>query len=171
VAAGGLGGQGGQTDLMRLHIVAVGRMRPGPELELVCDYLRRSGRTGRPLGIPSVSVAEVDERKGGGKAGEAALLEKALPKGATLVALDERGAALTSPEFARKLAGWRDGGRQDLAFVIGGADGLDPDLVQRADLCLSLGRMVWPHMLVRVMLSEQIYRAISILAGTPYHRA
>ncbi|MDV7144629.1 23S rRNA (pseudouridine(1915)-N(3))-methyltransferase RlmH [Tropicimonas sp. TH_r6] len=155
---------------MRLHIVAVGRLRSGPEADLIGDYRRRAERTGRPLGISSVSVIEIDERKGGSKSGEAALLEKALPKGATVVALDERGKLLSSPDFANRIAGWRDTGSQDLAFLIGGADGLDQDLVARADFKLSFGKMVWPHMLVRVMLSEQVYRAVSILAGAPYHR-
>ncbi|SDI88619.1 23S rRNA (pseudouridine(1915)-N(3))-methyltransferase RlmH [Aliiruegeria lutimaris] len=156
---------------MRLHIVAVGRLRSGPEAELISDYRQRAERSGRPLGISSVSVIEIDERKGGTKAGEAALLERALPKGATIVALDERGKLLSSPDFASRIASWRDTGRQDLAFVIGGADGLDPAFVKRADMALSFGKMVWPHMLARVMLSEQVYRAVSILAGAPYHRS
>jgi 23S rRNA (pseudouridine1915-N3)-methyltransferase len=88
-----------------------------------------------------------------------------------LVALDERGQMLSSPELAQRIADWRDAGRQDLAFVIGGADGLAPALRDRADLALSFGRLVWPHMLVRVMLAEQIYRAATILSGSPYHRA
>ena len=157
--------------LMRLLIVAVGRLRPGPEMSLVNDYVHRAERTGRPLGVSSVSVAEVDDRKGSGKAAEAALIRKALPKGARLVCLDERGKVIGSPDFADRIAGWRDTGTQDIAFVIGGADGIDPALVAEADFTLSLGKMVWPHMLVRVMLSEQIYRACSILAGAPYHRA
>ena len=101
---------------------------------------------------------------------EAALLERALPKGATLVCLDERGKLVSSPDFAACLAGWRDGGAQDVAFVIGGADGIAPGLRAKADFSLSFGKMVWPHMLARVMLSEQLYRAASILAGAPYHR-
>lgn len=156
---------------MRLHMVAVGRLRAGPERELVADYVRRTGRTGRPIGLPSLAEIEVDERKGGSKSAEATLLRNALPRGATVVALDERGKMLSSPEFARRIGDWRDAGHQDVAFVIGGANGLDPDFVQSADLSLSFGKMVWPHMLVRVMLSEQIYRAVSILAKTPYHRA
>ena len=103
-------------------------------------------------------------------AAEGALLSRAIPEGAALCVLDERGKVLSSPEFAQALAGWRDGGRQDAAFVIGGADGVDPDLRARADLVISLGRMVWPHMLARVMLAEQLYRAATILAGSPYHR-
>jgi 23S rRNA (pseudouridine1915-N3)-methyltransferase len=101
---------------------------------------------------------------------EAALLERALPKGALLCCLDERGKLLSSPAFADQLGDWRDTGRQDVAFVIGGADGIDPSLRARADYALSFGKMVWPHMLVRVMLSEQIYRAANILSGGPYHR-
>jgi 23S rRNA (pseudouridine1915-N3)-methyltransferase len=78
---------------------------------------------------------------------------------------------LSSPDFANLIAGWRDNGRQDVAFVIGGADGIDPAFRQRSDAALSFGSMVWPHMLVRVMLTEQLYRAASILSGSPYHRA
>jgi 23S rRNA (pseudouridine1915-N3)-methyltransferase len=87
-----------------------------------------------------------------------------------IVALDERGTVMTSPEFSDRLAGWRDAGRGDVTFVIGGADGIAPGLRAQADLALSFGKMVWPHMLARVMLSEQLYRAASILAGSPYHR-
>ena len=103
-------------------------------------------------------------------AAEAVILERAIPTGALIVTLDERGRQMSSPDLAGLLAKWRDGGRQDVAFVIGGADGIDPTLQARADESLSFGRMVWPHMLVRVMLAEQLYRAAQILAGTPYHR-
>jgi 23S rRNA (pseudouridine1915-N3)-methyltransferase len=156
---------------MRLHVCAVGRLRTGPERTLADDYTQRFNRTARPLGLGPLTEHEVEDRKGGGMAAEAELLARALPQGAVVVALDERGAMLSSPEFAARLADWRDAGRQDLAFVIGGADGLAPALRDRADLLLSLGRMVWPHMLVRVMLAEQIYRAATILSGGPYHRA
>ncbi len=155
---------------MRVHLCAVGRLRAGPEKALIDDYLLRFDRTGRALGLGPVTVHEVEDRKGGGMAAEAELLARAVPQGAVLVALDERGTQATSPEFAADLAAWRDGGRQDLALVIGGADGLAPDLRDRADRLLSLGRMVWPHMLARVMLAEQLYRAATILAGGPYHR-
>ncbi len=156
---------------MRLHLVAVGRLRPGPERSLVDDYLARFDRTGRPLGLGPVAEHEVEDRRGGGMAAEAALLRRAVPVGAVMAVLDERGQMLTSPAFAARLAGWRDAGRQDAALVIGGADGLDPALRAEADLAISLGPMVWPHMLVRVMLAEQLYRAATILAGGPYHRA
>lgn len=101
---------------------------------------------------------------------EADLLARTIPDRAKLVCLDERGKLLSSPEFARQIATWRDTGQQDIAFIIGGADGIAPSLRDRADMALSFGPMVWPHMLVRVMLAEQLYRAASILAGSPYHR-
>ena len=157
-------------DLMRVHIAAVGRLRKGPERVLIDDYLTRFDRTGRALGLGPVRELEVEDRKGGGMSAEAALLEKAIPDGALICVLDERGRVMTSPDFATQLARWRDAGRQDVAFAIGGADGLAPPLRDRADLALSFGAMVWPHMLARVMLSEQLYRAASILAGSPYHR-
>ena len=113
-------------------------------------------------------VAEV--KKGGGMKAEADLLQRALPKGAVIVTMDERGKIVSSPEFSNKLAEWRDAGRSDVAFVIGGADGIDPSLRAQADFSISLGKMVWPHMLARAMLTEQLYRAASILAGSPYHR-
>lgn len=155
---------------MRVHLCVVGRMRAGPERELLDDYLTRFERTGRGLGLGPVTVLEVEDKKGGGMEAEAALLERVIPKGALICALDERGRVMASPEFARKLGGWRDQGTSDLAFVIGGADGIAKSLRGRADFNLSFGAMVWPHMLVRVMLSEQLYRAATILAGGPYHR-
>ena len=156
---------------MKVHICAVGRLRGGPERDLIDDYVTRFDRTGRALGLGPVELHEVEDKKGGGMAAEAALLERALPKGALICTLDERGKVMTSPDFANLLGRWRDDGRGDVAFVIGGADGIDPGLRAKADASLSFGKMVWPHMLVRVMLSEQLYRAASILAGSPYHRA
>ncbi len=149
----------------------MGRLRKGPERDLYNDYLTRFDRTGRSLALGPATLIEVEDKKGGGMVAEAALLDRAIPAGALICVMDERGDVMTSPAFATKLAGWRDQGRQDLAFVIGGADGIDPALRARADASLSFGKMVWPHMLVRVMLSEQLYRAASILAGGPYHRA
>lgn len=155
---------------MRVRICAVGRMKSGPERALVEDYTTRFERTGRALGLGPLTITEVDDRKGGGMAAEAALLDRAIPGGAVICAMDERGREMSSPDFANMLAGWRDQGRAEVAFVIGGADGIDPALRSRADAMLSFGPMVWPHMLVRAMLSEQLYRAASILAGAPYHR-
>ena len=156
---------------MRVHICAVGRLRAGPEAALIKDYATRFDRTGRALGLGPLTVHEVEDRKGGGMAAEAALLDRAIPAGALLCTLDERGKLMSSPDFADMLARWRGDGRGDLAFAIGGADGIDPALRARADSSLSFGQMVWPHMLARVMLTEQLYRAASILAGAPYHRA
>ena len=155
---------------MRVHLLAVGRLRAGSERDLVDDYKTRFDRTGRPLGLGPLLEVEVEDKKSLGMAAEADLLARAIPAGALLVVLDERGALLTSPEFAAQLALWRDAGRQDLALVIGGADGIDPALREKADLALSFGKMVWPHLLVRVMLAEQLYRAATILGGGPYHR-
>jgi 23S rRNA (pseudouridine1915-N3)-methyltransferase len=156
---------------MRIAICAVGRLRAGPEKALADDYLDRFARTGRPLALGPAQVHEVEDRRNAGPEAEAALLARAIPAAALVCVLDERGQAMDSPGFAACLAGWRDSGRQDLAFVIGGADGIAPSLRGRAGAALSFGRMVWPHMLVRVMLAEQLYRAATILAGLPYHRA
>ncbi|MDR3500136.1 MAG: 23S rRNA (pseudouridine(1915)-N(3))-methyltransferase RlmH [Parvibaculum sp.] len=160
---------------MRIEIRAVGRLRAGPEKTLLDDYLARAGAAGRSLGITSLTFAEVEEKRrldgAALKTAEAALLKTSLPKGAYLVALDERGRAEPSEAFAARLGRWRDNGVGDLAFVIGGADGLAPSLREEADHLLAFGPMTWPHMLVRVMLAEQLYRAVSIMAGHPYHRA
>lgn len=155
---------------MRLCIAAVGRLRQGPEKALIDDYTTRFDRTGRALGLGPLTISEVEDRKGGGMGAEADLLTRALPKGGVVIAMDERGKQLSSPDFAGLLARLRDDGVPDVGFVIGGADGLDPGFRARADRLISFGPMVWPHMMVRVMLSEQLYRAASILAGSPYHR-
>ncbi|MBR2573078.1 MAG: 23S rRNA (pseudouridine(1915)-N(3))-methyltransferase RlmH [Loktanella sp.] len=155
---------------MRVQICAVGRLRQGPERDLYDDYLTRFDRTGRALALGPAQMIEVEDKKGGGMAAEAALLRRAVPDGALICTLDERGRVMSSPQFADMLGGWRDQGRQDVAFVIGGADGIDPALRADADASLSFGAMVWPHMLVRVMLAEQLYRAASILSAGPYHR-
>jgi 23S rRNA (pseudouridine1915-N3)-methyltransferase len=155
---------------MRVTLCVVGRLRAGPERDLIDDCLTRFDRTGRALGLGPIDVREVEDRKGGGMTAEAVVLEKALPAGAAVIALDERGKIKTSPDFSQDLAKWRDDGRSDLAFIIGGAAGIDPALRAKCDASLSFGKMVWPHMLVRVMLAEQLYRAASILSGAPYHR-
>lgn len=155
---------------MKVHICAVGRLRSGPEAALIDDYTTRFDRTGRAFGLGPLSMHQVEDKKGGGMKAEADLLDRAIPRGALICTMDERGRLMSSPDFAAKLATWRDTGTQDVAFVIGGADGIDPSLRARADFSLSFGKMVWPHMLARAMLSEQLYRAASILAGSPYHR-
>jgi 23S rRNA (pseudouridine1915-N3)-methyltransferase len=154
---------------MRLVLSAVGRLRGGPLADAFADYAARLAAARWPL-----EVVECEERRpvaGAERAArEAALLRAAVPAGAYAIALDGRGRSLSSADFARRLGGLRDSGR-DVVFLIGGADGLDPGLREDADLTLALGQMTWPHMLVRVMLAEQVYRAWSILAGHPYHRA
>ena len=151
---------------MRILIAAVGRAKPGPQLELQRLYAERLGRT--------LTIAEVEERRKLGSAErrerEGELLLARLPERAIVVALDERGASLSSAAFAQKIASWRDQGASDLAFLIGGADGHADAVRRRADFTLSLGAMTWPHLLVRGMLLEQLYRAQQILAGHPYHR-
>ena len=154
-----------------MHLRAVGRLAGrSEERALVDDYLTRFGQTGRGLGWRFEGETEVEDKKNGGMAAEAALLRAAIPSGSLLVCLDERGSLISSPDFAKKLQGWADQGRSDVCFVIGGADGIDPALRAEADMLLSFGKMVWPHKLVRVMIAEQLYRAASIVAGTPYHR-
>ncbi len=151
---------------MRLHLLAVGRAKPGPETELFRQYAARLS--------PALALKEVEEKRPLSsverKAREAELLLAALPAGAVVVALDERGGQLDSVAFARRLEQWRDAGTGDLAFVVGGADGHGDAVRQRAALLLSLGAMTWPHMLVRALLAEQLWRAQAILAGHPYHR-
>ncbi|HZL59558.1 MAG TPA: 23S rRNA (pseudouridine(1915)-N(3))-methyltransferase RlmH [Stellaceae bacterium] len=151
---------------MRVTIVAIGKQRDGALKALEQLY---AGRMTWPLSVREVAEkrklppAEMKEREG-------ALLLDACPKGATLVALDARGKTMGSADFAKRLAQWRDNGVADLAFLIGGADGLNDSIKRRADLLLSFGPMTWPHFLARGMLLEQLYRAQTLLAGHPYHR-
>lgn len=152
---------------MRVTIAAIGRERDPAARALFDRYAERL-----PWKL-ALHEAEAKKAKAGPArmAEEAALLRKAVPAGATIVALDERGRDLDSAAFAKRMGAWIDGGTTDLAFVIGGADGLDPDLRARAALTLCFGKLTWPHLLVRIMLAEQLYRASTILAGHPYHRA
>lgn len=151
---------------MRVTVAAVGRARPGPLADLFDEYARRC-----PWPIRLVEVAQqsrlAPERA---RAEEARLLLRVVPPGAVVVALDERGANLTSEALAERLAAWRDAGRRELACLIGGPEGLGRAVLERADLTLAFGAMTWPHLLVRAMLAEQLYRASTILAGHPYHR-
>jgi len=152
---------------MRITILAVGRLRQGPEQDLFDIYKRR---------LPwSLEVKEIDERRirddTKRRRQETVKLTAAIPPGAVTVALDERGRTLSSAKFAATLDDWRSAGRQTVAFLIGGADGLDRELTDNADLVLALGPMTWPHQMVRAMVAEQIYRAYTILTGHPYHRA
>jgi 23S rRNA (pseudouridine1915-N3)-methyltransferase len=149
---------------MRIVIAAIGRSRKGPEQQILDTYIKRLPWT--------VTVEDFAEPSGADRqAREGERLLKAVPAGATVVALDERGEALDSVGFAERLKRWRDAGVRDVAFLIGGADGHGAAVRARAEMRLSLGPMTWPHLMVRGMLAEQLYRASTILAGHPYHRA
>lgn len=152
---------------MRIVIAAVGRLRRGPAHDLLSTYLKRMNS------LP-VTVREVQARgslpSAQLKAAEGALLLQSLPESGPVVAMDERGDDISSQDFAHLLADWRDRGEPVCGFAIGGADGLDQSVRDRATRTLRFGRSTWPHMLARVMLAEQLYRAQQILAGHPYHR-
>ena len=160
---------------MRITLFAVGRLKAGPESELASRYLDRFAKSGAALGLDFARTIEVAESRASTpelrKREEAAQLTRAMPEGAALILLDERGKTPDSPGFADMLARLRDDGRRDLVIAIGGADGLDPDLHAKADAVVCFGRMTWPHQLVRIMAAEQLYRAATILSGHPYHRA
>jgi len=159
---------------MRLSIHAIGRMKQGPERELVARYLDRAVASGRPLALTGFDIAEFPESRAvtpaGRKAEEAKALEASLIEGAVAICLDEHGKSIASEALARQLARWRDDGRAAVAFIIGGADGLDQTLLAKANLVLSFSPLTWPHQLVRIMLAEQLYRTTTILSGHPYHR-
>jgi len=151
---------------MRLKVAAVGHWKAGPEHSLYEHFARR-------ITFP-LELKEVEEKK---KLPPPALIRREgelllaeAPKGAVVVALDERGKPFSSVAFAKRLGRWRDDGVRDLVFLIGGADGLDEMVRRKAALTISLGQMTWPHLMVRAMLAEQIYRAQAILSGHPYHR-
>ena len=153
---------------MRIIIAAVGRLARSPETELVKLYLERATNAGRSLGLGPVEVVEVESRKPG-KAAEACALRPHLAD-SHVIACDEHGQARPSRRFAEEIAALRDRGVRRLVFLIGGAGGLDPALLAQAQGELAFGPQTWPHALARAMLAEQIYRAISILGGSPYHR-
>lgn len=160
---------------MKVTIACVGKMKAGAEKDLLERYLDRARKAGRAVGITSVSVMEFNESRASRtqdrKDEEAQMLLNALPAGAVLIAMDEHGKTLSSDAFAKKIGSWADMGTSDIVLAIGGADGHGQALLQRADLKLALGAMTWPHQLVRILCGEQIYRAITILTGHPYHRA
>ena len=160
---------------MRLTVLAVGYARNTSEGALVEDYIHRALQMGRNMGFPSVAVEEISLSKARDAktrmAEEAERLAGRVPMGAHIILLDAKGKGMTSEDFADMLAVLRDAGTKDLCFVIGGPDGLSPLPGKRAGRSLAFGPQTWPHLLVRAMLAEQIYRALTILAGHPYHRA
>jgi 23S rRNA (pseudouridine1915-N3)-methyltransferase len=159
---------------MRLSILAVGRLKSGPERELVDRYAKRIEGMGRSLGIAGPDLVELPEsraRRDDDRRTEeaAAILERA--GSSALVVFDERGKSPTTEAFAERVRAWRDEGRGGLTCVIGGPDGLDPKVRQRADWVISFGGLTMPHQIVRALVAEQLYRVLTILAGHPYHRA
>lgn len=159
---------------MKLLIAAIGRMKAGPERELAERYLDRLAKAGPAMGLewqglvefPESRAASVDERM----REEAGRLTGAVPAGAKTIILDERGEMLSSVAFAERIGRWRDDGAKACALVLGGPDGHEADMRQSADCVLSLGRMTFPHQIARILLAEQLYRAVTIMAGHPYHR-
>ncbi|MCB1518010.1 MAG: 23S rRNA (pseudouridine(1915)-N(3))-methyltransferase RlmH [Hyphomicrobiaceae bacterium] len=160
---------------MQISLVAVGRLKSGPERELVARYLDRAIATGKPLALTGFSLKEISESRassaGARKADEARQILAECADDAFVVALDERGKASSSEDFAQLVARERDNGRRQMTFLIGGADGLDENVRKRADLVLAFSPLTWPHQLVRILLCEQLYRTTTILSGHPYHRA
>lgn len=158
---------------MRIVVAAIGRMKQGPERELVSRYLDRARASGKPLALTGFEVLEFTESRAGSaearKDEEARQVLAALPDGVRVV-LDEHGKSISSQSLATQLARWRDDGRPAVSFVVGGADGHGRQLLGSAQLTLSFSPLTWPHQLVRIMLAEQLYRATTILSGHPYHR-
>lgn len=160
---------------MRVVIAAVGRLKQGPERELATSYRKRAETTGRPLGFRDIEVIEIRESRAHDverrRLEESIAIANVIPEAAVVIALDEHGENLDSPALAGLLREWRAEDRAAACFIVGGADGLAPSLIERAQLRLAFGKATWPHQLVRIMLLEQLYRAGTILAGHPYHRA
>jgi 23S rRNA (pseudouridine1915-N3)-methyltransferase len=160
---------------MRLVVIAIGRLKQGPERELAERYRERFDDIGRKLGFRGLETHEIPESRARDAATriaeEAAAISAAIPEKSMLVALDEHGENIDSAGFARHLGRWRDQSVANNVFMIGGADGLSPDLRRKANLSIAFGSATWPHQMVRVMLLEQIYRAATMMAGHPYHRA
>jgi len=153
---------------LRISLLCVGKLGAAPEAVLARDYAARATAAGRPLSLGPVEIIEIESRKSGrGPEGEALL---ARLDGARLIACDEHAPALTSRAFAALLARRRDEGERRVAFAVGGADGLDQKILAAAKERIAFGPQTWPHALARAMLAEQIYRAATILAGSPYHR-
>ena len=160
---------------MRIVIAAVGRLKQGPERDLAERYRKRAADAGRSVGLPTLDIVEIRESRADNA--ERRMLEESIaianviPERAVTVLLDERGESVSSASFAGHLQGWRSQDRPAAVFIIGGADGLSPSLRERASLAIAFGAATWPHQLVRIMLLEQLYRAVTMLSGHPYHRS
>jgi 23S rRNA (pseudouridine1915-N3)-methyltransferase len=159
---------------VKLHILAIGALKGAAESSLIEGYLTRTRGLSRQAGIASIDLREFRESRAQTAPervkAEAGIITNALPRDAVIIALDERGKSMSSEDFAARLARFRDQGTGDIAFLIGGPDGHSEELRKKAAVVLSFGAMTWPHRLVRVMLAEQIYRAVTILVKHPYHR-
>ena len=153
---------------MKITLLAVGKLGRATEAAIARDYADRATASGRALGLGPVDILKVEARKPG-KAAEAAVISPNLAD-SHVIACDEHGQAYSSREFADRIARLRDDGVRRLVFVVGGADGLDRSILDAASSRLAFGPQTWPHALVRAMLAEQVYRAVTILAGSPYHR-
>lgn len=160
---------------MRIVVIVIGRLKQGPERELADRYRERFDDIGRKLGFRGLEIHEIPESRArdvaARMADEAAAISALIPDKSSIIALDERGETIDSATFARHLGRWRDESVPTAVFLIGGADGLSPELRRKVKLSVAFGKATWPHQMVRVMLLEQIYRAATILSGHPYHRA
>ena len=159
---------------MRIVIAAVGRLKQGPERELAAAYRKRAEQVGRAFGLRDIEIVEIRESRAADaerrRIEESIAIAQVIPERAVVIILDQRGNSLDSAALAASLREWRAEDRPAVCFIIGGADGLAPNLTGQAKLKLAFGAATWPHQLVRVMLLEQLYRAGTILAGHPYHR-
>lgn len=154
---------------MHIHVISVGRLKSGPERDLIDEYIKRATPVGRSLGVRSIT--EIEVASGGGMDAEGDRLLEKVPAGAHVLRLDEGGKSQRSVVFAENLRKLADQGVPELVFLIGGAEGYSKAVRTAAPNMLALGPQTWPHRLARVMLVEQIYRGVSILAGSPYHKA
>ena len=154
---------------MHITLISIGKLKKGPEKELVDDYVSRFNKAGPGIGLRSLKL--VDLASGGGLDAEGERLLQAIPQGADVFRLDEHGPAWPSVKFSEHISKRRDQGTRDLCFLIGGAEGYSDAVRTACPQTLALGPQTWPHRLVKVMISEQLYRAVSLLAGTPYHKA
>lgn len=165
----------GRGPIVRVFLLTIGRLKAGPERELAARYLERAAKAGPAIGLAGFEVIEIVEsraaRPEARKDEEAAALIAALPAGAALIVLDERGRTVSSEALSERVGQWRDGGRPALGFAIGGPDGHGEAIRRQADLLVAFGAMTWPHQLVRIMAAEQLYRTVTLLSGHPYHRA
>lgn len=159
---------------MNLSIIAVGKMKLGPERELLKKYIERAKKTGKQLALNGFNIIEIVESRlssvAARKSEEAKAILAHIPNGAIIIALDENGKSINSLKFANNIANWRDNGKANICFIIGGADGLDNKIIANANMILAFSLLTWPHQLVRILLAEQLYRTTTILSNHPYHR-